>query len=169
MNPRRWRIANFTNTDRLFSCYAIVWTLGIFFGIVIPFFAGEEYMVATIAAKLRPNLYLLYLSNAFPLVVLWILLVVRRYGFACTILFLYGIFQGYCGICVSFAFGSSGWLVRHLLLFSSSFASVAIWWLMLSSFNLRFRRRQLFFAALFVSSVTFVDYFVISPFLMEII
>lgn len=169
MNPRRWRTTCFNNTNRLFFGYAIVWALGILLGIAIPFFTGEEYMVATITARLRPNLYVLYLSNAFPLVVLWILLIYRRYGFACAILFLYGILQGYCGMCVSIAFGFGGWLVRRLLLFSGSFISVAIWWLILSSFNHRCHSKQLFYSVLFVSSVTFFDYFVISPFLMGII
>lgn len=170
MNPRRWRITSFNNRDRLLFCYAVVWALGILLGVAIPVINREEYMVLITAAKLRPNLFFLFLSNAIPLIALIALITVRRYGFIYVILLLYGTLRGYCGMYVTFAFGSGGWLVRCLLLFSSSLVSVVMWWLILSSFDRKHRNLQLICCSvLSVCCVTLFDYFIISPFLMGII
>ena len=170
MNPRRWRITNFNSTHRLFFHYVVVWVLGILLGVLIPFFTGMDKTVATLTAKLRPNFCLLYLLNVIPSVILLISLLIRQYFFVFTFLFSYGVLQAYCGMYVSLAVGSGGWLIRHLLLFSSNFVSVVIWLLVLSSFNLRYHCKKLFCCTvLFVSAVTFFDYFVVSPFLMDII
>lgn len=169
MNARQRLITRFSHQKRVHFCLPVVWILGVLLGVTVVVFAGDIYVIVDSAVKLRPNFGLLYTVNALPVAVLVALFAVRSYGLICATMFLYGLFRGFCGMCTVLAFGSSGWLVRCLLLFSSGFVSALTWWLIFSCFSRRGCSLKLICSlALFVSIVTVLDYFVISPFLIGI-
>lgn len=170
MNNRQRSITTFFHHKRGFICIPVIWILGILLGVAVVIFVGDTYTIVNSAVKLRPNLGMLYAVNALPVVVLVALFAVRSYGLICAMMFLYGLFRGFCGMCTVLAFGSSGWLVRCLLLFSSGFVSVLVWWLIFFSISHKSCSLKLIVClALFVSLLTFLDYFIISPFLIGII
>ena len=169
MNIQRKQIAAISNERRLLICLPVVWTLGILFGILVVIITNDIYAVANASVRLRPNLAILYIINILPLAVLVALIAVRQYGLVYLLLFLYGLFRGFCGMCIILAFAASSWLVRCLHLFSSSLVSLLMWWLIYSYTNCRHGRSKLIYiSALLVSIVKFLDYFIISPILIGV-
>ena len=72
----------------------------------------------------------------------------------------------FLGIGIMNAFGSAGWLVRWLLMFSDSFTLPLLWWFWLRAFSDR-RTTSLRFAALIAAAAIIIgsfDYTVVSPF-----
>lgn len=170
MNTRQRLITTFFRQRRELFCLSVVWILGVLLGVAVVIFAGDIYVIVNAAVKLRPNLVLLYAVNAFPIFVLVALFVVRSYGLIFAMMFLYGLFRGFCGMCTVLAFGSSGWLVRCLLLFSSGLVSVLMWWLIFFCMSRRsYCLKLICILVLLVSIVSFLDYFVISPVLIDVI
>ena len=169
MNSRQRLITTFFHQRKGIVCLPVVWMLGVLLGVAVVSFAGDMYMIVNSAVKLRPDPVLLYTVNALPVAVLMALFAVQSYGPICVTMFLYGLFRGFCGMSTVLAFGSGGWLVRCLLMFSGGFVSVLMWWLIFSYFNRRFHSLKLICSlVLFVGLVTVFDYFVISPFLIGI-
>lgn len=168
MNTRQWLLTTFSNHRRWLFSLPVVWILGMLLGIAVASNCNT-YVVVNVAVMLRPNLCLLFLLNASPVAVLITLFAVRRYGLICVVLFFHGLLRGFCEMCTVLVFGSSSWLVRCLLLFSSSFVSVLMWWLVFSFVNRkRCHVEFICYSALFICCVTIFDYFVISPFLIGI-
>ena len=169
MNIQQRAITQFSYKRRWVICLPVAWILGIVFGATGVISAENTYLITDIVVTKRPNLFLLFVINVLPIYLFTAIFVFRSYGLVFIMMFLYGLFRGFCGMCTVLAFGSGGWLVRCLLLFSGSAVSVLMWWLTLSYFVCRCHVLKLLFSLLFVSLVTFIDYFVISPFLIGII
>lgn len=72
-----------------------------------------------------------------------------------------------CSILIVSAFGSAGWLIRGLLLFSDTCMSIALLWFWFR--NIEGKRlsskKDLAVCAIFALLVGCIDYFVVSPFL----
>lgn len=160
----------FSEKKREIAFLSVIWIFGILSGIVIVVLDKGIYIIANSAMKLQPDIILLYIVNLLPILILLILFAARAYGLVYLISFLYGVLRGYCGMCTVLAFGGGGWLVRLLFLFSSGLISALYWWLIFSvkQFN-RYLLKLCCTAVLFVSFVTLLDYFVISPFLCGIL
>ena len=169
MNMQQRGNAGFLRKKGWAICLSFVWILGILFGACGAVFAENTYLITDVVVSKRPNLSLLFIVNILPIALLTAIFAFRSYGFIFVMMFLYGLFRGFCGMCTIFTFGSGAWLVRCLLLFSGSAVSVLVWWLALSYVAYRCHVLKLLFNLLFISLVTFVDYFVISPFLVGII
>jgi hypothetical protein len=70
---------------------------------------------------------------------------------------------------ISIAFGSSAWIIRPLLLFSSGCSSVLMWWLVLRGNAGRNYKKHICFA-FFTSCLVYVlDLFLVSPFVGDLI
>jgi len=170
MNMQQMFIKQFSPQKRGIFYLTVVWILGIVLGAAIVAWAGDTYLIVKYTTVSRPDFGLLFLSNAFPITFLIVLFATQRYGLIYVFLFSYGLLRGFCGMCIVFAFGSSGWLVRCFLLFSSGIVSVLIWWLIFSFESYKRRVLMLFFGALlFVCIFTLVDYFAVSPFLIGVL
>lgn len=170
MNNQQKQIITFSFEKRLLAYLPIVWILGVILGVAIVGFNGDIYAIVNTSVRLRPNLGILYLVNLFPIAVLAALITVRRYSLIYLLLFLYGLFRGFCGMCTVLAFGSGSWLVRSMHLFSCSLVSVLMWWLIYSYTKRKYCRSQLVFVAvLLISIVTLLDYFVVSPVIIGVI
>ena len=146
-----------------------VWMLSIILGVLGVTFTGDLHMVFVSAIDMMPSLPLLYIINAFPGLLLIVLLATKKYSLVFATMFLYGLFRGFSGMGIILAYRSGGWLIRYLLLFSTGAVSVLLWWLILSCAYKRCIYRLAFGYALLTSLVTFFDYIVISPFLIGII
>lgn len=169
MNTRRIPIAAFFQQRREFFYLPALWVLGILLGVAFAVIAGDLYLIVESAVRLRPGLGFLYAINVFPIAVLAVLFAARANGLIYTTVFLYGLFRGFCGMCTVVAYGSGGWLVRFLLLFSAAVGSVLMWWLIFSYLSRNCVHTKLICSlALLVGLVTLFDYFVISPFLISI-
>ena len=151
-------------------CLSVVWIFGILLGIGVVIFDKDIYIITNSVVKHQPDIVLLYIVNLLPVLMLLALFTAQAYGLICLITFLYGIFRGFCGMCTVLAFGSGGWLIRLLFMFSSGLISALFWWLILS--DKQYSRCFLKLSCttvLLVSFVTLFDYFVISPFLIGIL
>ncbi len=80
--------------------------------------------------------------------------------------FAFGITASVCFL----AFGSAGWLVRSLLLFSQIANAPALWyvWICLCPGNVQLTRRGICSVAAYVFFVALLDYFKIAPFLRDL-
>ncbi len=169
MNTRQRLLVVFSCQNRRLFFLTVIWLLGILLGIAAAIFSEGAYCAASLAVKVRPKLGFLYLFNGVPVAVLMALLVLQFDKLLFAVMLLFGLFRGFCGMFTVLAFGSGGWLVRGLLLFSSGAVAVLMWWLIFSPVG---RKSSILTTAcvltLYISAFTLFDFFVISPFLIGI-
>ncbi len=84
--------------------------------------------------------------------------------------FLKGFAFSYTGSLCLLSFGSSGWLVRVLLLFSQIAIVPALWyvWLSLCKENMPLNRWGISLLSSYLVSIVLLDYFVVAPYLEKL-
>ena len=149
----------------IFSC---LWLLGFLLGLYFITASGDSFLILVREAALnKPSLSGLLFVMYFPLIVSFTAIYFSSPG----IIYFWALIKSFlfssclCGIVA--AFGSSGWLVRSLLLFSNSAVTVGIllFWRRTLTHTYRKAMKELLIFAVVFTAIGFIDYFLVSPYL----
>ena len=170
----------FFRSNRSFSVFrlkssaaiiAVVWITGLIGGINFVSVAGEPFCLlmyesAFCRVSIVGLLAVLYLPLLLSVVVVRLSVPALQYA----ICLLKAFFFGCCLNCSSYAFGTASWLVLLLLLFSDCSMTVPLllFWFRHISGSRILLRRDLFCCCFFAAVIGVLDYFIISPYLVNI-
>ena len=143
------------------SPIALFWLAGLILGTAVfqpdaslmrPQLCGRVSIVSAIA------------TAAFPLLLAALAVHINRKKFLWLICFLKAFSFSFCGVLLWRTYGSSGWLIRFLLMFTDICTLPAFLW-----YCFRRSRRDFVVCILISLSVACINYFVVSPFSAELI
>ena len=152
-----------------FSVLAFTWVFAIIFGVVISGF-NSDFMTSLMHDAVFSRISFLGILSGSVLPLLFSAFVMDSLGdrFLTPLVFICGFFQGFFGWGVMAAFGSPGWLVRPLLLFSNFWMTPLLWF-----FWVRYLRTEAvrYFPLFLLTGfgVSWIDFSFVSPFLTEIL
>ena len=151
------------------SILACSWTLGLVFGIC-SVASGSFGPVFQQAADLSPSFFSIISVLFLPLVISLLALFAGWRWVIFPLAFLKALSFAYVGWSILAAFGSAGWLIRLLLMFSDCTTVPLLWWFWNKALTLEFDALvpASFSAALTILGIGILDYGVISPFLVSL-
>lgn len=154
-----------------FYLLAALWGGGLLVGILLSpsrFFESATALLSALSVSPAP--ISLFLTIILPIAITAIAVSTPLFVLSYFSVFLIAICHGFCGITVFLTMSSSSWLLRPLILFSSSCISVLMWWLLLhNSHGANKNCAAEICLAGFLSCVIYIiDLFVISPFLSDL-
>jgi hypothetical protein len=153
--------------NRIFGV-ALSWVSGYSFGIFLSAYAGELLFSFIRGCISQPVSPIGLLAAVFlPLLFSACSAFCSCFWGVIPIAFLTAFVQGYLGFAIILAFGSAGWLVYLLLVFSSLLSAPALWFFWLRALDRNFRG-GLLVSGLLCFVICFADYLFISPFLIGI-
>ena len=144
---------------------SLLWALSILSGIVLCIFCQHNLTEALRSLSAISPLGLILVCS-LPLAFTIVGLVLPLFPSICIAVILSGFAHGFCGILIYIALGSAAWILRPLLLFSASCTSVLMWWLILKR---RVRYQELRLTGVVFCLFYFLDLFVVSPFVGDLI
>lgn len=151
--------------------FSAVWIFGMITGIcLVDAYDFNADIVGSSLITVRPLPIATLLITTLPVLIVGLSLL-RGNPVACFVaVALVAVCRGFCGFVIFLSFGSAAWLIRVLLLFSGTCASVLMWWLMLRSTDSNHHRikKHIIICVLSAFFVSAVDILVISPFLCEL-
>jgi len=154
------------NRKYLFA-FCTVWCLGIVVGYAYARALSDELLITIQNSVLTStNIWSTVLSGFIP----FLLFAVTLRYFPGLTLFPYLFFKAvlffFCSFSIHLAFGSAGWLMQILLLFSDSCLLLPMLWCLLKWFSGEWSyRSRAFFTFAFLSAVVpLVDYYIVNPF-----
>ena len=150
---------------------AVLWGAGLLVGILLSTTcSGESIAVLHGALATSASPLLLFFTIALPVAVTILSLTTPLFVLSYPAAFLTAVCHGFCGILIYLAQGNCSWLLRPMILFTSSCTSVLMWWLLIRNckgrrahFGADIRLAGILFCCIFV-----VDLFVISPLLTDL-
>lgn len=149
-----------------------VWLVGLVFGVLAASGLDDTYfhlmrpldshglsIFRQLAAVYLPFLFAAYAVSIDKSKLILILCFLKAFSFS------------FCGCLIFILYGSAGWLVRFLLLFSDVITIPALFWFCLRHIDgqILSAKRDLILCALLATVVVCIDYFVVSPFAAELI
>lgn len=147
---------------------AFSWILGFVFGMLYAHAAGDivSALMRTAVCS-RVSIVGLLASVFFPLIISAIAAYFSVPAVFISVAFLRAFSYGFCLWGVSAAYGSAGWLIRLLLLFSDSCTAVSLLWFCVRhlSGDRNSLKKDFVVCTVMASFVCCVDYFFVSPFL----
>lgn len=151
---------------------ALFWGAGLLLGVGLACQAGDSiFSLMRIAASRRVSIVGLFSSILLPFLLSAAAVYLHGASLLLPVSFLKAFSFGFCAVTVMKAFGSAGWLVCRLLLFSDCCLMPVLFWFWLR--HIRGGRRSvkmdMRLCAILIAAVGSIDYFLISPFLMSII
>lgn len=151
---------------------AVVWLLGLLLGTVISICAGDSLVsLMRMAVSGRVSISGLLSAMVLPFLLSALAVYIQKPVLLVLIAFGKAFLVSYLGLGAMAAYGSAGWLVRWLLMFSDCCSLPLLWlyWLRLLSGKRRFASIET--AALMIAVVLIgsLDYCVVSPFLAVLI
>lgn len=166
-NFKRFRMSNFK--INIYVSIAL-WVLGLLTGIFLQKSCSRGadilFASASTGASLIPSLVV-----TLPAVICSVILAYSVAPLCYPLVFGVGFCRSFCGMLVFLSFGSSAWLIRGLLLFNAAVSSTFMWWLLFSSAagKRQPNKRLILCAVLFAMATSFVDVYIISPFLLNLL
>lgn len=151
------------------SFLAFSWTLGLSAGV---YFAGtmqsSVFSLMRAAASSRVSIVGLIVLLIFPLLLSAFAVYLSAPICLLPVSFCRGAAFGFCSLGALYAFGSAGWLVRLMLLFSASAMTVPLFWFWIRhiSGNKLLLRRDLAVCSALAVVIGIIDYFLVSPYLV---
>lgn len=151
-------------------CLSFPWVAGLLHGMHFAFAASESissFMHAVVYCHV--SIVGLLLVLFFPLFISAIAISVPVFLFPLS--FIKALSYGFCFCSVMYAFGSAGWLFTMMLLFSDLCMSVLLNWLWCRHLfgNKYTLRRDMLYCSLAVVLIGLVDYFLVSPYLVDLL
>lgn len=145
----------------------LVYFVGLVAGAYISFLVSDSFTDNVFTLLLRvPSFGYLLLANLIPIICISLLLHFSFYFLCYPAMFLHSVLCGFTGTTISILAGSSGWLFRILILFSSISISVLIWYLLHCKME---ESKVIVFLLIFVAfAITLVDYCFVSRFLQSL-
>ena len=156
------------------QCYVLLmfWILGLCFGIWLAKSAPsiENFSLYGIVG-LSPTLMGFIIICYIPVILNCIGLSTGFVLLSFIVVTLESVCRGFCGFFIYRLCGSGAWLLRLMLMFSSSVCLVIIWWNLFSylAYGKTFRRRVSCTIAIIVLVCVMVDYYFVSPFLHRVL
>lgn len=151
---------------------AFAWILGLITGSFFSVSASNSFLSAMLsAASGRLSISGLLSAMLLPLLFSAFAVYISKEWLLIPIAFLKAFSFAYLGVGVMMAYGQAGWLIRCLLMFTDSLIMPLLWWFWLNALTLP-RGQMLGISALAGGVLVFIgsfDYFVISPFLANLI
>ena len=151
---------------------AFVWFLGLESGRLYATQTSNTYLLLMrVAAMTRPSIIGLAVSVLLPFLITIGSVYFARPSIIYILAFLWAELFGYSSACLQLMFGSAGWLIRFLLLFTQCFTAPLLCWLMIryiGGIKPSFLRDSLIAVSIALTIGT-IDYFIISPFLTALI
>lgn len=167
----KWVFKHFSpqTGKRIFSL-VLIWGIGLLLGALlcnlVPYDCTD---VLYSAVYTKPSPLILLLVCVLPVILSATVAYSPLFPIAFIFVFLSAVSHGFCGMAVNAVFGSSAWIVRLLLLFSSGCTSVLMWWLLLQSNTGRNVKKHIRFALVMSCLVYIFDLFLVSPFVGDLI
>lgn len=149
----------------------ICWLAGLLIGFIYAKgHCTELYFLMRIAVAQRVSIVGIVFSLSFPLIISAIAIHLDSPLVLSILAFLKAFCFGCCCCAVVAAFGSSGWFIRWLLLFSDSCIVVVLLWLWLKSFagDEHTIHADVLISIVIAIIIGCVDYFVVSPFMVSL-
>lgn len=150
---------------------ACAYFIGLFSGVLISMSASDA-LVSTMRAAVfgRVSIFGLLSTILLPLLFSAFAVYISRPVLLIPIAFFKAFLFSFLGMGILAAFGSAGWLVRCLLMFSDILTMPLLWWYWIrSSSNQGTCQRSSLVCAAAVCLIGSLDYCVISPFLANLI
>lgn len=167
----KWVFKHFSaRSGRQIRILAALWTMSLLTGIVLcclsrfDAFSEFRFLFSDDPAPLS-----LFLVCVFPVVLIAIALTASLFGLVCLTVTMSGVSHGFCGIMIYIAQGSAAWLLRPMLLFSASFVSVLMWWLILQNETSGRLRKNIRLAGVLSCVVFVIDLFIVSPIVGDLV
>lgn len=148
----------------------LIWGIGLILGVLLCDTAPyncTEMLYETISVK--PSLLSLFLICVLPVSLSAIAVCLPFFPIAYLLLFLCSVTHGFCGTVVNLTFGSSAWIIRPLILFSSGCTTVLVFWILFQSHTGRCIKKNICLALTLSFLVCILDLFLVSPFLGDLI
>lgn len=167
---RKTVLRNASKSKASVAFLAVCWTLGICLGAYFAAlsFDNVSFLMRTVVSN-RVSISGMLLAAFFPLTLTAIFILFSLRFFLLLLAFCKAFSFSFCACCILYVYGSSGWLIQQLLLFSDLFLIlILLWlWIRLLSSNDSIKKDLLIcsFLSLFVGSV---DCFIVSPFLVTL-
>ena len=151
------------------SILAFSWTLGLVFGIC-SVAAGSFGPAFQQAADVSPSFFSIISVLLLPLVISLLALYAGQRWVIFPLAFLKALSFAYVGWSVIATFGSAGWLIRLLMMFSDCATVPLLWWFWRKALTSEFDALvpPSIAVALTIFGIGIVDYGVISPFLVSL-
>ena len=151
------------------SILAFSWTLGLVFGIC-SVTVGSFSSAFRQAAGLSPSFFSTISVLLLPLVISFLALFAGWRWLLFPLAFLKALAFAYVGWSVVATFGSAGWLIRLLMMFSDCTTIPLLWWFWNKALTSEFDAMvpASIAAALTIFGIGIIDYGVISPFLVSL-
>ena len=148
---------------------ALAWTLGLVFGFCA-IAAGLLSPAFGQAIKLPPSLFSIISVLLLPIVVSLLAVFAGQRWLIYPLAFLKALTFAYVGWSVVITFGSAGWLIRLLFMFSDCACVPLLWWFWNRALKLEFDALlpASLSAGLTVLGIGIVDYGVVAPFLVNL-
>ena len=161
----------FLYTGNALNVRSFIWTYisGFFTGCVLTIlFSGLLSCDMIIGLATQPTIFSILFINSFPVIFTICFMFAPLRVLVFPILFFQALFFGFTGISVSFIFGTAGWLVRPVLMFSGIISSVLLWWFLLCKTE-SVHWKDLAFLFVLLLAVSLSDFFIVSRFLQNLI
>jgi len=145
---------------------AFSWLLGILFGISVANVASLQFssLMCTLFSQ-RVSIVWMLIIHTFPLLLSAVLMHFSAY----FLLFLFAFLKSFCYAFSSYIvylyFGSAGWLLQSLLMFSGSGVAVVLLFYWFRTLPSRMIMRDTCICCIITVCFVCVDYFLVSPFL----
>lgn len=151
---------------------ALSWSLGLFAGVFFGIQAGPSVLSLMRAASVsRVSIVGLLICNVLPFLISAFAVSLQRSLLLPVIAFLKAFSFGFCAMAIVRAFGTAGWLVGGLLLFSDCLSLPALCWFWLRQADGRCvqLKKDLITGLLVTAIAGILDCCLIAPFLVHII
>lgn len=154
------------------SLLACAWLLGLVSGAVLSIFAGDPlFSMMRAAASSCVSIPGLLSATLLPLLFSAFAVYISKPWLLIPIAFGKAFLFSYLSVGVMIAFGSAGWLIWWLLMFSDSCSLPLLWWFWLKAVSQPRGSliRRTGFALAAAAVIGSVDYCIVSPFLADLI
>lgn len=170
MNFRNFKIFRISNYKLNIYVSIALWVLGLLTGILLLNTCGQGANILFASANTKASL-IMSLVTGLPAVICSVIFAYSLAPLCYPLIFGVGFNRGLCGMLVFSAFGSSAWLIRVFLLFSAAVSCTFMWWLLFRNVinNRQANKRLILRTVLFSLAISFIDVFIISPFLINLL
>lgn len=151
---------------------AFIWCFGIIIGVGSYLSAGDSFVsLMRMAAGRNVSIVNLLISSMLPFLFSAFAVYLHSMQLLAVLCFLKAWLFGFVSCGVLTAFGSAGWLVWLMLMFSDIFCLIPLWWYWISQFRSanRVHGTRLAGCLSAVLLIVSLDYSFISPFLVNLI
>lgn len=150
---------------------ALIWCAGLISGCITAIVTDSSFYSMMRAASQRSvSIVGLITVSVLPFLLTAIAVYFRRPYFLLPIVFVDAFLWSFSSMLILLSFGSGGWLVRFLLLFSDCCITPVLYWVWLHFVSGNpLSKRNLIFCCVWLIAITAIDYFAAAPYLVLLI